>query len=60
MKRLVEAWGRYYTSADVIHSGGPVRVATDQPDPTFKRRPVGFTADLDEPTDEPEIQEPPC
>lgn len=59
MKRLVEAWGRYYTHADVIHSGGPVRVETDKPDPTFKPRPVGFLADLSDP-DEPEIQEPPC
>jgi hypothetical protein len=54
MKRLVEAWGGYFVRADVIHSGGPVRVETD---------PVGFLADLSDP-DEPEISqevsEPPC
>lgn len=59
MKRLVEAWGRYYVRTDVIHSGGPIRVETNQPDPNFKPRPVGFLARLDDPT-EPEPQEPPC
>jgi hypothetical protein len=27
--------------------GGPERVVTDQPDPNFVRRPVGFLARLD-------------
>jgi hypothetical protein len=28
-------------------SGGPTRVVTNDPDPTFRRRPVGFTARLE-------------
>lgn len=32
-----------------LGSSGPSRVSTDDADPTYKPRPVGFTADLSEP-----------
>ena len=41
------AWMPYVSIS--LGSSGPTRVCTDEPDPEFRRRPVGFTADLSEP-----------
>lgn len=38
---------------NVVLSSGPIRVVTDQPDPDFKPRPVGFTAEIEPPVEEP-------
>ena len=46
MIHLVEELGRAWCRATVVRSGGPERVDATEPDPTFKPRPVGFTARL--------------
>lgn len=49
-RRLIEEAGLDWTRASVVRTGGPERVLyDDSPDPNFKPRPVGFTADLREP-----------
>ena len=47
MRRIVEDAGWEYCRATVVRAGGPERVATDEPDPKFVRRPVGFTARIE-------------
>jgi hypothetical protein len=38
-------------------SDGPIRVVTDDPTPNFKRRPVGFTANIEPAETEPQLWE---
>lgn len=47
----MDMWGQRYTwdgvKQDSSITGGPDRVVTDKPDPDFKPRPVGFTAEVE-------------
>lgn len=52
MIHIVEQFGRRRAAAVIKESTGPVRTVTDQPDPEWRPRPVGFTAQL-EPAPEP-------
>ena len=47
MRRMVEEMGWGYSRAYVVRSDGPTRVVTDEPDPKFVPRPVGFTARIE-------------
>lgn len=57
MIRIVEEQGRRRPSASIKETSGPVRVVTDDPDPNFKPRPAGFTAQLEPVEDVNQIRE---
>lgn len=40
-------WAWLHAPSPVLGSSGPTRVDTSDPDPDYKPRPVGFTADLE-------------
>jgi hypothetical protein len=48
MKPVPHHGGWWVGLTTIRDSGGPVRVDTDKEDKTFTRRPVGFTANLEE------------
>lgn len=52
MKHIIEQMKDSYGYASVVRSEGPVRVDTSEENKEFKRRPVGFTANLEEEIDE--------
>ena len=47
IRDAMEPYWLYEPSVN-LGSSGPTRVETGEPDPEFKPRPVGFTADLGE------------